>query len=55
MVYCNISHVITCDTKVNMMFVILATLSVYPNIHTAGKLEKYAWPRWESNIRPLEY
>jgi hypothetical protein len=19
-------------------------------IHTAGKLEKYAWPRWESNL-----
>jgi hypothetical protein len=23
-------------------------------ISTPGKLEKYAWPRWESNIRPLE-
>ena len=29
------------------------TLSVYP--HRAGKLEKYAWPRWESKLRPLEY
>ena len=19
-----------------------------------GKAEKYAWPRWESNLRPLE-
>ena len=29
----------------------------YVNIHetTPGKLEKYAWPRWESNLRPLEY
>jgi hypothetical protein len=24
-------------------------------ISTPGKLEKYAWPRWESNLRPLEY
>jgi hypothetical protein len=23
-------------------------------ISTLGKLEKYAWPRWESNIRPLD-
>ena len=22
---------------------------------TPGKLEKYAWPRWQSNLRPLEY
>jgi hypothetical protein len=22
-------------------------------ISTPGKLEKYAWPRWESNLRPL--
>ena len=29
------------------------TLSVYP--HRACKLEKYARPRWESNLRPLEY
>ena len=28
------------------------TLSVYP--HRAG-FEKYAWPRWESNLQPLEY
>ena len=34
-----------------MMLVML--LWVY--IHTAGKLEKYACPRWESNLRPLEY
>ena len=24
-------------------------------ISTPGKLERYAWPRWESNLRPLEY
>ena len=24
-------------------------------ISTPDKLEKYAWPRWESNLRPLEY
>ena len=24
-------------------------------ISTPGKLEKYAWLRWESNLRPLEY
>jgi hypothetical protein len=24
-------------------------------ISTPGKLEKYACPRWESNLRPLEY
>jgi hypothetical protein len=24
-------------------------------ISTSGKLEKYAWPRLESNLRPLEY
>jgi hypothetical protein len=29
------------------------TLSVC--ISTPGKLEKYAWPRWEWNLRPLEY
>ena len=23
-------------------------------ISTPGKLEKYAWPRWDSNLRPLE-
>ena len=23
-------------------------------IFTPDKLEKYAWPRWESNLRPLE-
>ena len=28
------------------------TLSV---LSTPGRLEKYAWPRWESNQRPLEY
>ena len=28
------------------------TLSVYPC--TPGKLEKYASPRWESNLRPLD-
>jgi hypothetical protein len=22
---------------------------------TPGKIEKYAWPRWELNLRPLEY
>ena len=27
------------------------SLSVYP--HT-GKLEKYPWPRWESNPRPFD-
>ena len=24
-------------------------------VSTLGKLEKCAWPRWESNLRPLEY
>ena len=24
-------------------------------ISTPGELEKYARPRWESNLRPLEY
>jgi hypothetical protein len=28
------------------------TLSVYPH---PGRLEKYAWPRLDSNLRPLEY
>ena len=37
-------------TQVNKMYVI-ATLSVYP--HRAS-LKKYAWPRWDSNLRPLE-
>ena len=27
-------------------------LSVYPH---RPKLEKYAWPRWEPNLQPLEY
>ena len=30
-----------------LMFVMLLCVS------TPGKLEKYAWPRWESNLRPL--
>jgi hypothetical protein len=38
-------------TQVNMMFVMLPW--VY--ISTLGKLDKYAWPQWESNLRPLEY
>ena len=29
------------------------TLSVYP--HWASLKNIYAWPRWESNLRPLEY
>ena len=29
------------------------TLSVYPHA-TPGELEKYARPRWELNLRPLE-
>ena len=37
-------------TQVNMMFVML--LWVY--IHT-GQAEMLAWPRWESNPRPLGY
>ena len=24
-------------------------------ISTPGKLEKHAWPQWESNLRPLEH
>ena len=36
--------------QVKVMFVVL--LWVY--IHT-GQAEKYAWPRWELNLRPLEY
>ena len=32
-----------------VMFVVL--LRVY--LHT-GQAEKYAWPRWESNLGPLE-
>ena len=37
-------------------YVCEVTLSVYPH-RGPGKLEKYAWPRWESNLRlrPLEY
>jgi hypothetical protein len=37
-------------TQVNMMFVML----LWVCIHT-GKAEKFAWPRWESNPRPLGY
>ena len=25
------------------------------SVSTPGKLEKYAWTRWESNLRPLQY
>ena len=28
------------------------TLGVYPH---RARLEKYAWLRWDSNLRPLEY
>ena len=37
-------------TQVNKMYVI-ATLSVYP--HRAS-LKNNAWPRWDSNLGPLE-
>ena len=37
-------------TQVNKMYVI-ATLSVYP--HRAS-LKNMPWPRWDSNLRPLE-
>ena len=29
--------------------------TIIPCISTPGRLEKYAWPRWDSNLRPLEY
>jgi hypothetical protein len=37
-------------TQVNIMFVLL----LWVCIHT-GQDEKFAWPRWESNPRPLGY
>ena len=37
-------------TQVNMMFVML----LWVCIHT-GQAETFAWPRWESNPRPLGY
>jgi hypothetical protein len=37
-------------TQVDMMFVML----LWVCIHT-GQAEKFAWPRWESNPRPLGY
>ena len=45
-----ISMMVLC-TQVNKMYVI-ATLSAC--ISRPGKLEKYAWPRWDSNLRSLE-
>ena len=37
-------------TQVNKMYV-----NCYSEcISTPGKREKYAWPRWDSNLRPLE-
>ena len=37
-------------TQVNMMFVVL----LWVHINT-GQAEKFAWPRWESNLWPLGY
>jgi hypothetical protein len=45
----NISFNFVLINNLNIMFVMLLCIS------TPGKLEKYAYPRWESNLRPLEY
>ena len=45
-----IFSVLVLCTQVNMIFGCYSEC-----ISTPGELEKYARPRWESNLRPLEY
>ena len=33
----------------------MSELTIFECISTPDRFEKYAWPRWESNLRPLEY